>query len=124
MCSTLKMEPQVPQCPIKAGIWKVQVNTEIPSHVIPAVYGIEAELWDQDKNRINCIKADIQIRGSNESPEENETAILPKEQNKEELENNANKEELENNAKNVGKILQGNIIYMEEDGHYNNHDLQ
>jgi len=138
------MEPQVPQCPLKKGLWKVHVDTEIPYHAIPATYGIEAEVWDQDDNRVNCIKADIRVRGVGEAEKEKEANefVIPikdhyqhyhhryqEEKEKEELSHKKENEKRRGGI-NASKLLKGNIIYMNQDEYYNDnnnnngHDIQ
>lgn len=61
-CPTLKEEPKLPQCPVKAGKIDVTHTVDLPWHVPPGRYLVNAKgKRSEDGKQIFCIDLDVLI---------------------------------------------------------------
>ena len=61
-CSTLRQEPNLPQCPVKAGPINVNHTVDLPWHIPPGRYLINASgRRSIDEKQIFCIDLDVSI---------------------------------------------------------------
>ena len=61
LCDLLKMEPGVPQCPIKKGDWDVKHEVKVPGEVPFGRYSVEAAAWDSEGRQIFCLQGSTTI---------------------------------------------------------------
>ena len=61
LCEALRMEPKLPQCPLKAGKWDVTHQLELPKGTPFGKYSVAAVGWDGDGREIFCIKGSTSI---------------------------------------------------------------
>lgn len=66
-CPTLKQEPTLPQCPVQAGQYDVTHTVQLPWHIPPGRYLINAKgKRSMDGKQIFCIDLDVAIDLVNE----------------------------------------------------------
>lgn len=66
-CPTLKQEPNLPQCPVQAGQYDVTHTVDLPWHIPPGRYLINAKgKRSVDDKQIFCIDLDVAIDLVNE----------------------------------------------------------
>lgn len=56
LCETLKMEPNLPHCPLESGEWNVTHKVEIPREVPFGHYSIQASGWTDDNRQVFCVE--------------------------------------------------------------------
>ena len=61
LCEALRMEPKLPQCPLRAGEWDVTHQLELPKGTPFGKYSVAAVGWNRDGREIFCIKGTTSI---------------------------------------------------------------
>lgn len=56
LCDALRMEPRIPQCPLRSGAWDVTHTVELPKETPFGRYSVEAAAWHADGREIFCLK--------------------------------------------------------------------
>jgi hypothetical protein len=56
LCEALKLEPKIPQCPLRSGEWDVTHHVEMPREVPFGRYVIRAAAWNNDGREIFCVE--------------------------------------------------------------------
>lgn len=56
LCEALRMEPKIPQCPLKGGNWDVTHEVEMPREVPFGRYTVKAQAWSPQGKRIFCVE--------------------------------------------------------------------
>lgn len=53
--------PTIPQCPLRNGYWKYELDIEIPYKLLPGYYGISSNGWTINNEALFCIKGSTYI---------------------------------------------------------------
>lgn len=61
LCEALRMEPKIPQCPLRSGLWNVTHEVELPAETPFGKYSIEAAAWNRLGKRIFCLRGSTTV---------------------------------------------------------------
>lgn len=61
LCEALKMEPGIPQCPLRKGKWDVTHDVEVPMETPFGRYSITASAWDKEGKEIFCLQGETTL---------------------------------------------------------------
>lgn len=81
LCEALRMEPRIPQCPLRSGEWDVKHEVELPKETPFGRYSVEAAAWHEDGREIFCLKGTTVIgllsaKKAQESEVEEEVVVV------------------------------------------------